>query len=463
MKINGKLQNKKPRSLKQPIPAVAPTPESKLVSEPKPSEPKRKIGLTLNWKRSIYISKTIDDSLIKELTPRILEMKQESAEPITIGIDSPGGNLSVMESILSLLKTPDQDGKQIEIYTAATNRAFSAAASLLAFGDYSVGFPHSNILYHDVRYSDIEDVTPSKALEAARQLERSNAAFALKLANRIQERFVWVYLDLKPSFGEVRERWEKFAKKHDETFRELLPEGQPQTVDVVGLSLALYSKLSSPNDQKIAIRALDLLASWMQIEKIEKSFSEKAAEKEGLVSGISELVSQIRVMNLEQQPTPETPEPATVDLGDDTRADIRLLLEILARRIAIDKNKNISDSWLDRVIEDFSFMKDIRNPSHIQATTRMMINHAYTFFDNKTAEKFHAEKSSQEQNKILAPFYPQARLFWYYIVLICRCLCRGDHLLTPYDAQLLGLVDEVLGGGHIQSKREWRKTQPNYE
>jgi hypothetical protein len=70
-------------------------------------------------------------------------------------------------------------------------------------------------------------------------------------------------------------------------------------------------------------------------------------------------------------------------------------------------------------------------------------------------------KDEAERNRLLAPVYPQARMLWFYIVLLCRCLCRGDHFLTPGDAQLLGLVDEVLGGGPVVSRREWRKTNPD--
>lgn len=425
------------------------------------NEPKRKIGLTLNWNRAIHINKPIDDTLLKELTPEILRMKQENSNPITVGIDSPGGNVSAMESLLSLLDCPDQDGKTVEIYTVATNRAYSAAASFLAFGDYSVAFPKSNILYHDIRYSDIDDVTPSKALAAARRLERSNAAFSLKLANRIQKRLIWVYLDLKPNFGKIRERWKTYIEPYDKAFSELIPKDQPQIIDVVGLSLALYSRLSSPNDKDIALRALELLASWIQIERIEKKFSRTESDP---VKGISDLVDSIKKMDLEQTSTSQTPESSTgAGLTDDALNDIRLLLEVLARRLSIDKNEKISGGWLDMVIEDFSFVKDIKSPNHVEAITKMMANNAYTFFDKETADKICGAKNEEEQNKLLAPFYSQAQLFWYYIVLICRCLCRGDHYLTPYDAQLLGLVNEVLGGGHIQSKREWRKTQPNYE
>jgi len=84
------------------------------------------------------------------------------------------------------------------------------------------------------------------------------------------------------------------------------------------------------------------------------------------------------------------------------------------------------------------------------------------FFNPSIAKELEMAKGDDERHKILDPVYPQARMLWFYIVLVCRCLCKGEHLLTPYDAQLLGLVDEVLGGGPVESRREWRKSNPDY-
>lgn len=428
-------------------------------------EPKQKVGYTLDWKRAIYINKAINETLLKELTPVILQLKQDNSSPITVGIDSPGGNIGVMESLLSLLKCPDQDGKVIEIYTVATDKACSAAADFLAFGDYSVAFPHSKILYHDVRYSDIDDVTSSKALRAARLLEKGNTAFSLRLAKQIQTRLIWVYIDLKSRFNDVRKRFPKIPEKYDKIFSELVPSDQKQIVDIVGFALALFSELSSPNDGDIAIEALRLLASCVQIEKIEKMLSDRKSEgKIDPVDGISDLVGMIEKLDLDQPNSLQISESiVSTGLSESIYKDIRLFLEVLARRLVIDKNESINDSWLDKLINDFIFMKDINDSVHVKATISMLVGHYYTFFDTETTKMIKGTQDQEEQSKLLVPFYPQVRLFWYYIVLICRCLCRGEHILTPRDAQVLGLVDEVLGGGAIQSRREWRKTQPGYE
>jgi len=97
----------------------------------------------------------------------------------------------------------------------------------------------------------------------------------------------------------VRNRHETFVKRYDEAFKEVFPEGTGQTVDLVGVSLALFRRLSPPADSEVAIRALHLLNSWMQIEKIQPRLSKKNTEGKkslDLVKGINELVTEIRAM-----------------------------------------------------------------------------------------------------------------------------------------------------------------------
>jgi len=430
-------------------------------------EAKKKVGLSLNWKRAIHINKMIDDVLFKELTPVILQMKQESSEPITVGIDSTGGSLAAVEALLGLLRSPDQDGNSTPVYTASTNKAYSAAASLLAFGDYSVAFPYSRILYHDVRYSGIEDVTPSKALQTARELERGNTAFSLRLAGHIRSRLIWVYIDLRRNFAEVRKQYTSFAKPFDDAFQGVFTKENDRAVDVVGFSLALYRRLTAPADNEIAIRALHLLNSWMQIERIEQRLSKTVPEGEksvDLVRSIDDLVKEVRRMETTPEKSTSTPEPESDrGLDENARKDIKLLIEVLARRYAADKNLRMGEDGLDIITEDFSFINDINSSQHLRTITQLMIDHDRIFFGRSIAKELQEAKSDTERSEILAPVYPQARMLWYYMVLICRCLCQGDHLLTPGDAQLLGLVDEVLGGGPVESRREWRKANPDYE
>jgi hypothetical protein len=291
-------------------------------------------------------------------------------------------------------------------------------------------------------------------------------AFSLRLANHIQQRLIWVYLDLRPIFKDVRTRYAKFTKRYDDAFKELLPKKKPQVVDIVGFSLALFRRLSSPANNEIAIRALHLLDSWMQIEKIEQRTSGKKPKSKksmDLVQGINNLIMEIRGMETQEETLSKSPESQGSGLDESAQKDVKLLLEVLARRFATDKNLSISEGGLDIITEDFAFIKDINSKQHVHAITKMMIEYGHLFFGRSIAQEIKNAKDNAERHKILAPVYPQARMLWHYMVLICRCLCRGEHFLRPGDAQLLGLVDEVLGGGPVESKREWRKASPDYE
>ncbi|MDO9531706.1 MAG: ATP-dependent Clp protease proteolytic subunit [Deltaproteobacteria bacterium] len=431
-----------------------------------PEKAKNKIGLQLNWNRAIHIDTIIDDTLLKILTPIILKLRQDSTNPITIGIDSPGGSIASMQSLLGLLQAPDQDGNRVDIYTVSTNRTYSAAASLLAFGDYAVAFPHSKILYHDLRYSGIEDLTPSKALRTARELERGNVEFSLTLANQVSPRLIWVYLDLFNNFEEARKSYPLFAEKQDTAFADALPADENRSVDIVGFALTLFRKLSNPIGNDIAIGALHLLNKWNQIDKIERRLlinKEGKGESTDFIKGITDLVTEIRAMDSGNQESVESPEPTQLDgLSESARIEIKLLFEVIARRFASDKNLNLTYDVFDSIMDDFAFIKDINSKKHVHTITRFMIQHDYIFFKRSIATELNNANDETERSKILDPLYPQARMLWFYIVSICRCLCSGEHFLTPYDAQLLGLVDEVLGGGLVVSRREWRKKQPDY-
>jgi ATP-dependent protease ClpP protease subunit len=82
--------------------------------DPIPPKKRKPIKYALNWDRSIHINEKLDDALVKHLTPEILRLKQRSSAPITVAIDSFGGSIASLESLIGLLKAPDQDGNRCE-------------------------------------------------------------------------------------------------------------------------------------------------------------------------------------------------------------------------------------------------------------------------------------------------------------------------------------------------------------
>lgn len=201
------------------------------------------LNLSVNWNRAIFINEEINDELVNRLAPTILLLRQENNEPITIGINSPGGSLESLDILIELLTGPTQNGERGEIVTVATNCAYSAAANFLAFGNYSIALKHSKILYHDVRYSGIRDVTPEIALKAAKSLKEANDAFSLRLANKIIRRLVWIYLDLRSKFEETNKKHPDYLKKYDSVVSSFAPKVDGHhIVDMASFATCLFAR-----------------------------------------------------------------------------------------------------------------------------------------------------------------------------------------------------------------------------
>ena len=91
-----------------------------------------------NFARSLFLTGKITQEAAYALSPRIKELRAASGDPITLYIDSPGGSSAVAEGIRFLIKAPDQDGRRCRLITVAIGTAASAAADLLALGDYAI-------------------------------------------------------------------------------------------------------------------------------------------------------------------------------------------------------------------------------------------------------------------------------------------------------------------------------------
>jgi ATP-dependent protease ClpP protease subunit len=86
-----------------------------------------------NPKRVIYVQGVIEQQLLYRLTPQIIELHDKGSDPITVYIDSPGGIVSHMESLLQLLRVDQDADKPRRFITIVTSQAASAAAELICW------------------------------------------------------------------------------------------------------------------------------------------------------------------------------------------------------------------------------------------------------------------------------------------------------------------------------------------
>lgn len=407
--------------------------------------------LTVNWKRAIFIDEVIDDDLVRKLTPTILALRQESNDPITVGINSLGGSLTSVDILLGLLTGPTQSAKKGSIVTVATNRAYSAAASFLAFGDYAVALKHSQILYHDVRYGGIEDVTPEKARDAAKTLQDANDSFSLRLANKIIRRLVWIYIDLQSEFEQANKSFPKTFEKFDKVVSSFAPriEGQ-HSVDIASFATCLFAKLSRENENLIkdVMYGLD---KWITLT----SYVKRAPTYRAKSSRIAGMLDGARHMHKLLNGSPEN--------FKSSEENLKLLLTLLVAEISDARSQNkLFTTTLEDASRNFILIQSMNDKKHQKSAAQLMLEHERTFYGRNISDELNG-KSDEEQLSILSTAVPYAQLFWRFCVLLCRELYEGEHILKPEDAQLLGLVDEIAGGGPVESRRDFRVRQAEKE
>jgi ATP-dependent protease ClpP protease subunit len=415
-------------------------------------EPPTHNSLLPDWSRAVFIQRDFDSHLLQQLTPEILRLRSEP-KPITIGLDSFGGEIRLLEGVVSLLTTKDKDGNPGQYTCVVTHNAFSAAALLLTWADYSIAYPHAKILFHDTRFSKLTNVTPSRALETARDLQTENDRLALTIAKRVTKRLVWVYIDKSLNFETVRSRYAEIVDQVGPSLEAVCPRHAEREIDVLGFALTLLDGVEGEPARQIVTRALKRLTEWTSIEHIEREITnyETAVGKHPrIVDAINSILRAIKSPASANETNREARE-----INPRLQDELKLLLEIVLKRVLANPTWTLSGDSFSELERDFELIRGLRTERQAKEILRMMLESKYTFLGSKVADNLSITTEITERKKILEPFFPQARLFWHFCVLLCRTMFEGENLISARDAQWLGVVDEVLGGGPIESRREF--------
>lgn len=400
------------------------------------------VNETIDWSRCVYVDAQIDDDLVTRLTPRIVLLRQECNLPITVAIDSVGGSLRSMDALLGLLTGPNQDGANGQIITVVTNKAYSAAATLLAMGSYAVALPHADILVHDVRYGGLRDVTPNSALDAAKQLQTSNERAALRLANSMFGRWMWNYLDLNKNFDRDSKRFSKRAEQFKANVDACQLPVQPTfRFDLAGFAVSLFARLSRDNEI-LVVEAMSQLGKWGGTMSMAKTIPKYRTNSDaGMLDGALALYGLFQA-NKANSPFG----------GASIEEDLTLFMTLAVTRLASTSSSSTLTNF-ERAIGDFALFKSIEDPKHLTTATKLMLRHKHVFFDSKTASDWDSlERDTRSEISSIAA--PNVKAAWLLCVLVAREMLDGDHTLTPKEALCLGLVDEIPGEPEFESRRQ---------
>jgi len=354
----------------------------------------------LNPSRAIYIFGVIDDDLIARLTPEILKLQSSGRDPITVYIDSRGGIVNCMESILRLLKLPDQNAAPpCRIITAVTSLAASAAADLLSSGDYAVAYPSTRILYHGLRTLQKSPLTLELTSTLVDSLRVANDAYAMRLAEKIDFRFRFRYMLARSSFDEIRAKNPAQEMSDLQCFIEhIRPELSEEAKVVLDKARVRYERY----------------------EELLETVFRKARHRKGKKS-----LAQLE--------------------ADHINA-------IMAFEI---KNNEANPSWsltnggMNSLVDDFFLWNEyIDNYGSERLREWCLMFGRWTFPAGMEAEMEAIRAIKDEKSRtdrlveVVSPILQPISAFF---VALCHTLQEGENELTATDAYWLGIVDEVIG------------------
>lgn len=357
-----------------------------------------------NPNRAIFVTGEIDEKLVHRLTPELCRLRGHSPEPITAYIDSRGGSTLAADHLFALCKTPTQDGAVCRLITVASTRAASAAADLLALGDYAIAYPHSIVHFHGTRLS-ADEITTESAQNLATSLREANEEFALRLARRVFGRVAFHYTLLQSEFPKLRK-------------------------------LAIDDKWDSPMDSDLECFACAIHGRLSRGMRSPRKLPQEAYNLHETLTKMSDYV-------LEKLGKTDPAEPFVA-----TEAEIlRHLLDYeLANR---DKSEwSLVDGGIDVLADDFRNLADFIFGHHKKALQEHIESFGVLFLNPEQTARLQKERASGKKGStewLDGVVRPIIEPLWYFVIALCRLLQQGENPLTATDAYWLGLVDEVVG------------------
>jgi hypothetical protein len=348
-----------------------------------------------NPDRGVNVFGEFSDALTATVVPKILQWRQAGTLPITVYINSPGGDTRCLDTIHNTLKTNDPDGKRSWIITVVVGMANSAAATLLALGDYVIAYPDATIHFHGVRFSQDDDITMEKAAGMAAWLQAKNDATAIRLAGAFLTRLVVLYDQLKPKFAEAKE-------------------SNPECIsDVECFAQCIYRKLT-PAGQRVVERAV---SRWRSIEQLSEAVFKK----------VNKLKTE-----------------------DSLRIEAAILSEIVNFEIKQHKGTqwSLDSDGIAQVVEDYNILRDYHAGEYQKFVKRVIQRFAFTFLsedERKEAQTLDAKPEADKSEWLMPKIKERIRPFVYFTVSLCRYLHERENSFTARDAYWLGAVDEVYG------------------
>lgn len=364
-----------------------------------------------NPDRAVYVHGPIDHQLIYTLTPQIIFLQNKNRSPITVYIDSPGGEVTSMEALLKVLRASNQDAAPpCRIITIVISSAASAAADLLSSGDYALAMPQSSLLYHGVRTTREIPLTVEDTSLLAQYLRILNETYAMELVQKIENRFMLRFLLSKNQFQKIRE------------------EEQKELTDTQCF-LDIVNKNLSYEGQKIFATAKSRYGKYEQLLKTIKKI--KADNK---------------------------------SVAKTEAGRLKAIIDFEVKNNRANKRWTFRMAGLTQVTDDFFLLNEHLDSAQSERLNRLCSQ--WGRFSLSVEDKSEIDGISDKEGKdklLIQKVRPLLEPLWAFCVALCHALQGGENRLTAADAVWLGLIDEVMGDTSIPSLRmiaEYKEDPP---
>lgn len=354
-----------------------------------------------NVERLVEILGEVNDALVSALAPKILRLRSDGSNaPITILINSRGGTAHCIDYLYGLLTAKGAFERSPRLITVAVGDAKSAAATMLALGNYAIAYPKSSIHFHGLRYGRVEDVTMETAEWIATELQNRNRVTAATLASRGTERLALHYAQMKEQCSEIHET-------------------NAAVSEVECFAMCLKEEVSA-GGARIIDKAVD---RWRVLQELSQKVVKKitASGKKGL---------------------------------DLESALFRGVIDFGVRRNRGNKEWRLNADGVAQVTADYLLLRDYDVGRHIRLVRTLIERFMHTFFDEAevavvAAVDWKGEKPPNPETlaMITSRVNDVIKPFCYFTASIWQHLQEEENPLTPRDAYWLGAVDEVYDSG----------------
>lgn len=352
--------------------------------------------------------------MVDRLMPAILSLQATNRDPITVYINSGGGDVFMAESIIRLLRVSNQDSDpSCRVITVAIDRASSAAADMLSGGDYAIAFPDAMIFYHGVRHSLADPVTVEFGASLTERLKISNDRSAMKLAKDTEWRFMFRFVMMRGQFGAYREKVHKLSMTDLDCF------------------IGLISEHLSEYAGELVSRARERHGRYSSLlEAFHIAFKKKGVDEHKRMA----------------------------------QAEAAVIKKIIDFEVSSHKNDpdwSFRSGGLSRLNDDFFLLNEYIQSSLSEQFVSVCERWGhFALTEEEERELASIADDGARRDARLAKVRPHFEPLFSFLVALCHALQEGErNYLTARDAYWLGLIDEVIGEP-LQSPRLLSEFRP---